>query len=60
MRLSKQESLVLCMLRLIYHEQMQRASENMRCEVTTGELRERLIKLARRPCRWVNARFSKT
>ena len=48
-RLSKQESLVLCMLRLIYHEQMQRASENMRCEVTTGELRERLIQAGKAP-----------
>lgn len=48
-RLSKQESLVLCMLRLIYHEQMQRASENMRCEVTTGELRERLIQAGKTP-----------
>lgn len=48
-RLSKQESLVLCMLRLIYHEQMQRASQSMRCEVTTGELRERLIQAGKAP-----------
>lgn len=48
-RFSKQESLVLCMLRLIYHEQMQRASQNMRCEVSAGELRERLIQAGKPP-----------
>lgn len=42
-RLSKLESLVLCMLRLAYHEQMQQVSEEVRCELTVGALRERLI-----------------
>lgn len=48
-RLSKQESLVLCILRLIYHEQMQRTSESVRCEVLVGELRERLIQAGKPP-----------
>ena len=43
MRLSKLESLVLCTLRLAYHEQMQQVSEDLRCELTVGALRERLI-----------------
>lgn len=42
-RLSKLESLVLCTLRLAYHEQMQQASDDMRCEMSVGALRERLI-----------------
>lgn len=42
-RLSKLESLVLCMLRLAYHEQMQQVSEEVRCELTVGAVRERLI-----------------
>jgi hypothetical protein len=42
-RLSKLESLVLCALRLAYHEQMQQVSEDARCELTVGALRERLI-----------------
>ncbi|HET9490109.1 MAG TPA: DUF4194 domain-containing protein [Methylomirabilota bacterium] len=42
-RLSKLESLVLCTLRLAYHEQMQQASEDLRCEMSVGALRERLI-----------------
>ncbi len=42
-RLSKLESLVLCALRLAYHEQMQRVSEDARCELSVGELRERLV-----------------
>src|SRR5262245_49519428 len=37
-RFSKLESLVLCMLRLCYHEQMRLASEQERCEITAGEL----------------------
>ena len=32
-RLSKLESLVLCTLRLAYHEQMQQVSEDLRCEM---------------------------
>lgn len=42
-RLTKLESLVLCALRLTYHEQMQQVSEDTRCELTVGALRERLI-----------------
>jgi uncharacterized protein DUF4194 len=42
-RLTKLESLVLCALRLAYHEQMQQVSEDARCELTVGALRERLI-----------------
>lgn len=59
-RLSKQESLVLCMLRLIYHEQMQRASEHMRCEATTGSCASGSSRPARRPFRSANERSSKT
>jgi hypothetical protein len=42
-RLSKLESLVLCTLRLAYHEQMQQVSEDLRCDMSVGALRERLI-----------------
>jgi hypothetical protein len=42
-RFTKLESLILCMLRLMYHEQMRQVSEETRCELTVGELRERLI-----------------
>lgn len=42
-RLSKLESLVLCTIRLAYHEQMQQMSEDMRTELSVGALRERLI-----------------
>ena len=42
-RFNKLESLVLCTLRLIYHEQMREVSEDARCELKVGELRERLI-----------------
>lgn len=42
-RFSKLESLILCMLRLHYHEQMRLAAEEDRCEITVGQLRERLV-----------------
>ena len=42
-RFSKLESLVLCMLRLHYHEQMRLAAEEDRCDITVGQLRERLV-----------------
>jgi hypothetical protein len=42
-RFSKLESLLLCSLRLYYHEQMRVAAEEERCEITTGVLRERLV-----------------
>lgn len=42
-RFNKFESLVLCVLRLAYHEQMHEASDDSRCEMKVGELRERLI-----------------
>jgi hypothetical protein len=42
-RFSKLESLVLCSLRLYYHEQMRLAAEEDRCEINVGMLRERLV-----------------
>lgn len=42
-RFSKLESLLLCLLRLYYHEQMRSAAEEDRCEITVGALRERLV-----------------
>lgn len=42
-RFSKLESLVLCSLRLYYHEQMRIAAEEDRCEINVGVLRERLV-----------------
>jgi Domain of unknown function (DUF4194) len=42
-RFSKLESLLLCALRLYYHEQMRLSTEEERCEISVGELRERLI-----------------
>ena len=42
-RFSKLESLLLCCLRLYYHEQMRLASEEERCEISIGMLRERLV-----------------
>jgi hypothetical protein len=41
-RFNKLESLVLCCLRLTYHEQMRAADETERCVLKVGELRERL------------------
>jgi hypothetical protein len=40
---NKLESLVLCMLRLHYHEQMRMATDQERCDITVGALRERLV-----------------
>lgn len=42
-RFSKLESLVLCSLRLYYHEQMRIAAEEDSCEINVGVLRERLV-----------------
>lgn len=42
-RFNKLESLVLCTLRLAYHEQMREVSDDVRCELTVGGLRERLV-----------------
>lgn len=42
-RFNKLESLVLCTLRLAYHEEHQRMSHEDRVELTVGSLRERLI-----------------
>lgn len=42
-RLLKLESLLVCSLRLYYHEQMRSASEEERCEINVGMLRERLV-----------------
>lgn len=46
-RFSKLESLILCLLRLAYHEQMQQAQEESRCELQVGTLRERLVQSGR-------------
>ncbi len=42
-RFSKLESLLLCALRLYYHEQMRTAAEEDRCEIAVGMMRERLV-----------------
>ena len=54
-RFSKLESLILCMLRLHYHEQMRLAAEEDRCVITIGQLRERLVH-AGRPIAQLSAR----
>lgn len=54
-RFNKLESLVLCTLRLVYHEEMQRITEDSRCEVQVGALRERLIQ-AGKPASQVSRR----
>ena len=54
-RFSKQESLVLCLLRLYYHEQMREAAEQERCEIAVGALRERLVH-AGKPAHQLSAR----
>jgi len=46
-RFTKLESLVVCALRLYYHEQMRLATDQDRCEIPAGELRERLIQAGR-------------
>lgn len=46
-RFTKHESLVLCLLRLAYHEQMREVREDARCELTVGELKERLLQAGR-------------
>lgn len=46
-RFNKLESLVLCTLRLAYHEEHQRMSQHDRVEMTVGALRERLIQSGR-------------
>ena len=42
-KFNKLESLLLCALRLHYHEQMRTAAEDDRCDITAGDLRERLV-----------------
>lgn len=54
-RFSKLESLVLCSLRLYYHEQMRTAAEEERCEISVGMLRERLVH-AGKPAAQLSAR----
>ncbi len=46
-RFNKFESLVLCLLRLAYHEQMREASDDARCRLKVGELKERLMQAGR-------------
>lgn len=54
-RFTKLESLLLCALRLHYHEQMRLAAEEDRCEITAGALRERLV-LAGKPAAQLSPR----
>lgn len=54
-RFSKLESLVLCVLRLEYHEHMRAASDNEKCDVTVGALRERMV-AAGKPAAQLSAR----
>ena len=54
-RFSKLESLLLCALRLYYHEQMRLAVDEDRCEMTAGMLRERLVH-AGKPAAQLSAR----
>src|SRR5437867_10668219 len=42
-RFTKMESVLLCSLRLYYHEQMGLAAEEDRLEISVGVLRERLV-----------------
>lgn len=46
-RFDLMESLALCILRLAYHEQMSSGSRDDRCEVASGELRERVAQAQR-------------
>lgn len=46
-RFNKLESLVLCVLRLAYHEQMQQMSQEERFVLQVGQLRERIIQSGR-------------
>ncbi len=55
-RFSKLESLLLCSLRLYYHEQMRLAAEEERCEISVGALRERLVH-AGKPAAQLSARI---
>src|SRR6266481_545884 len=54
-RFSKLESLLLCSLRLYYHEQMRIAAEEERCEIAVGMMRERLVH-AGKPAMQLSAR----
>lgn len=46
-RFNKLESLTTVMLRLVYHEAMQQASELSRCAITVADLRERMVQAGR-------------
>lgn len=50
-RFNKLESMILVLLRLIYHESMQKTGgdddDGTRCEVTVGDVRERLVQAGR-------------
>ena len=48
-RFTKLESLIVCLLRLVYHEQMRDVAEELRCELKVGDLKERLIQAGRPP-----------
>lgn len=54
-RFSKLESLLLCALRLYYHEQMRSAAEEERYEIAVGMMRERLVH-AGKPAMQLSAR----
>jgi hypothetical protein len=48
-RFNKLESLLTCILRLAYHEQMQEVREDASCELRVGDVRERMIQAGRPP-----------
>jgi hypothetical protein len=48
-RFNKLESLLACILRLAYHEQMQQVREDAACELRVGDVRERMIQAGKAP-----------
>jgi len=49
--MTKIESLIICCLRLYYHEQMRSAAEEERCDISVGMLRERLVHAGKPPAK---------
>jgi hypothetical protein len=48
-RFNKLESLLACILRLAYHEQMHQVREDATCELRVGDVRERMIQAGKAP-----------
>ncbi len=46
-RFNKLESTLLCLLRLAWHEAMRHADDDVRCTITIGDARERLLQAGR-------------